>query len=536
MSLVAGVVLIAGSGCSAEQITTEQPSSNRASNVSTHTPVQSEAAGPETDQTRATSSSLQTDEVNTPDLKGLVMMQRSNDASSFPKLVIVDPDSGVVKSERSFEPSDPEVGFDDWYTRINGGWPYVLRRAFSPDYLSVVAIRSNSGGTGNSTAHAGYLDESGDFHDISELVPSTSDFQSTSDGMSSFDQEGRYWFARRPATSSVYGSANDISSLYSIDQGNQVAKSHSLDRANIGYSVDLSEPVSVSPGSYKRLVTTGEKSCLGADDAFRAKDLCVAAFGGGAMDVDTEIYVYTATIEGAGAQSGDSLLGSNNRNVKTPIFSPDGKRIAFLAKDATGTDGFDLYTISVDGGAPVKVPLDSQFGRDWELVQWVDPGQGNPVDSSSSQTATTSTANRPTTPAKSGLALPYDSVTRDICKGPLGKAELEEITGRSLPPGELNVSDPSDRTSQTCNYRPADDVMGLTCHDRQKNEGVVRFFNQSRIDGSDGTDGDLSWFDTSTGGFVFYSDTVACFAWTITDDYRPSQKIIATIKAALISE
>ena len=47
----------------------------------------------------------------------------------------------------------------------------------------------------------------------------------------------------------------------------------------------------------------------------------------------------------------------------TPIFSPDGTKIALPAKDANGDEMYELYTVGVDGGEATKITGAKKFDR-----------------------------------------------------------------------------------------------------------------------------------------------------------------------------
>ena len=71
--------------------------------------------------------------------------------------------------------------------------------------------------------------------------------------------------------------------------------------------------------------------------------------------------IYIISSEGGQARQ----LTSNKAYDYTPIWSPDGKTIAF-ASDRYGN--FDVYTVSVEGGAPKRITTHSAKDTPWTFT------------------------------------------------------------------------------------------------------------------------------------------------------------------------
>ena len=90
---------------------------------------------------------------------------------SFPSVKSIDPDDGSTLGSREFSTSFDTITFDSRHYMYFDHMGPRTRQAFSSDYSKVVASKSDKSGSGNVGTIAGYLDESGYFHDMTALAP-----------------------------------------------------------------------------------------------------------------------------------------------------------------------------------------------------------------------------------------------------------------------------------------------------------------------------------------------------------------------------
>lgn len=357
-AVVVGVVasgLVAGCGSSQE----EEPAATGAAPTSQAPAV----AEPETAEPEETTAA--------PDagLHGIVVV--SGAGAAAPSLQAYDPGSGAPGGAVAFTPAEQGVGYDSWYARMNGGWSWVMRAAFSPDFTKLVAAKANAGGEGNTSTLAGYLDTSGLFTDMSSLAGGSGDFAAVTDSMSAFDDDGAFWFARRPQSDSL--GAAGVESLYRVDEGATSAQTVDFpggeDDPNEGFTLTAKGPQARGPVSpLWGWTTDGKRGCWSANDISPKWCLTVD---------DTELnLVPTAKyhdFELYPEREGwrELLPESNNREVASPVFSPDGSQVAFMAKSSTGEESWDLFVVDTAGGDPTKVEGVSLDSGD-QLLEWVE--------------------------------------------------------------------------------------------------------------------------------------------------------------------
>ena len=83
-------------------------------------------------------------------------------------------------------------------------------------------------------------------------------------------------------------------------------------------------------------------------------------------DGTTIVFSYKGDIYLVGAEGGEAKqLTSHTAHDYAPVWSPDGKQIAF-ASDRHGN--FDLYIMSVEGGNPKRLTTHSSNDMPWSFT------------------------------------------------------------------------------------------------------------------------------------------------------------------------
>lgn len=378
MGCAAGLAACAGRGGSAGS-----PASSTTSPPGSSTSTTESEASPPTGAD-ATETAAAPPPGATPTGSGLhgiivaTMPQLDDPAStSFPTLEAVDPSSGSVTGSREFAPSDKSVEFVNWYeatpdSRGSGNYMgLVIRRAFSTSYDKAAATKSNKGGTGNLRTIAGYIDESGSFHDMTATAPAVGDFDASMDFLPSFGTDNNFYFARKPES----GTGN-ITTLFRVKDGSSTAETVDLKESSSTYVLqnDGTATGDTLPGHNHWFWDDKRGTeCYDPDD-MSSSNMCVRTDGSRLTTYSAP--PYQATPSPSAIEERDLLPESSTRKVRTAVFSPDGTKIAFLAADSTGAKDpggkalFDLYIVGVDGGEATKVAGAEQLTSRQILVEW----------------------------------------------------------------------------------------------------------------------------------------------------------------------
>jgi hypothetical protein len=142
---------------------------------------------------------------------------------------------------------------------------------------------------------------------------------------------------------------------------------------------------------------------------------------------------------------------------------------------------------------------------------------------------TTSTLSTTTTDIVVPGVRSFSDVTADMCSSVLNQPEIEQLTGRSIPPGHETGT----RESRTCAYVGVDGDdrgVGLTCHNRLRRPDVFSDFEENGVvqSGTDPVRG-LAWHTNRSAQFVFGSATAVCVVWSV----DPEQTITTDVLTAL---
>mgnify|MGYP000854930769 FL=1 len=154
------------------------------------------------------------------EMLGIVVTQMSGDVSSgsFPSVKSIDPDDGSTLGSREFSTSFDTITFDSRHYMYFDHMGPRTRQAFSSDYSKVVVSKSDKSGSGTVGTIAGYLDESGYFHDMTALALAVGDFDISDDVMAAFGADDSFYFARKHRKEGNRKGDN-ISTLFRIADG-----------------------------------------------------------------------------------------------------------------------------------------------------------------------------------------------------------------------------------------------------------------------------------------------------------------------------
>ncbi|MBF6311844.1 MULTISPECIES: hypothetical protein [Nocardia] len=206
-----------------------------------------------------------------------------------------------------------------------------FRMLVSPDLTRVLANRKING-----DLHAGWLDRDGNFTDVTAGVQgSKNDFSGPVTGIGhGFDGQGRFHYSHR---------LGEETKILMLEPGEASG-------GRVVYTVG-------STGLIPRPLFTAD-----GELSFTSDDACAA------VDAQTWVGRNYAYAEGAQVVRSTAaeprpigfcgemlklLPKTNTAKVFNPVTSPDGRRVAFMYRNADNS--FSLYTVGVDGGTPEKL-------------------------------------------------------------------------------------------------------------------------------------------------------------------------------------
>lgn len=282
------------------------------------------------------------------------------------KLDIIDPETGEVSNFRTF--SSEETHSCSAILRQIGGNTSYTRKNFDEDFSKMTATLTTEDGA----VHVGWIDEDGEFTDVSEMIDSSSDFSGLTKHTDALFYDNYFYFndatngdiqiKRVPIDNLSPKAVEDMGDsdalLYILPDGS-VAKD---DSAFVEYYDDtLKYPANTN--FFTDWVSKAE--CVGVDD-----------------DRD---YIIKYRLDGKRKE----ILGVKDwyskqtelvpfvegRKNWSAVVSPDKKEVSFLSRLESGTDQTaSLYTVSIDGGDPVKVDTDYDFPNDFSVKKTYEAG------------------------------------------------------------------------------------------------------------------------------------------------------------------
>lgn len=296
---------------------------------------------------------------------GIISMTRVGSGAS---LHVTDPISGTYHEFVTFSPRDSDVFLDPTITNFIGSSAIVLRSLFSPDYTLAVASKFASDGS----FHVGWIDRDGDFTDVTALMPPRSDFSSTvKTDTPMFGVDGSFYFASRIESTS--GSKNKPTVMKTtIENPSQIVVAPNqvgVSGNDVNYWVQSHGTViGLCPAC-----TASLENVKVGEGGYRAQDWI--------NDTDWVQLKYDRSMiyrdnidqfssrDPAHSPYGTKLIPETNREVWSPVVSPDGTQIAFLSSSGGTTE---LFVVSSTGGQPTRVPLSTQGpSSSSNLLDWI---------------------------------------------------------------------------------------------------------------------------------------------------------------------
>lgn len=273
-------------------------------------------------------------------------------------LDVINPDTGDVSNFRTFssmETHSCSLG------RNFGSNTSVTRKCFNSDFTKMVATLTMEDGA----VHVGWIDESGNFTDISEKVSHSSEFGGLiSHECPFFYHDYFYFMDSTEERGQVKRVPIDSLSEASVEviQDDMVSYQHAFriypdgSTGTDGWEFSDESMMYGSPGNiwddyiFNDWISTTE--CVGTEHFIN--DMIYKYVVEGNSKNATHWYEEKIALV-------PEVKGRDNWNA---VVSPEGERIAFLSKLNSGTDhSTSLFIVSINGGEPTKVNTSYDLGN-----------------------------------------------------------------------------------------------------------------------------------------------------------------------------
>lgn len=292
---------------------------------------------------------------------GIIVLTSSFGPGFTTNLDIIDPDTGVVQHLRTFSGN----GAHRCSPGQNGlGTAHVSKPQLLAHFNSDLTQMTASLTLDDGSIHVGWINESGVFTDISQMVTAdTSDFAALTKHSNPCFGPDNYFYFRDSTNSAIQIKRVPINNL-------TVAAVETLvdndDWPGIAIC-PLPNGKIENSGSYTWYYFDAEMAYPARGSYFNDWISSSECVGVESISNTTET-IYRYSLSGNKSifdwvnERTELLPRIKGRTNWNPIVSPDTSKVAFLSKLTTGTDTTPyLYIVPSDGGEPVKVPTDYTF-------------------------------------------------------------------------------------------------------------------------------------------------------------------------------
>ena len=281
------------------------------------------------------------------------------------ELDCIDPDTGAVRHLKTFSSEDTHS-----CSAVLDGSRSTRRRAlmdFSADLSKMTATITLEDGS----VHVGWIDENGNFTDVSKKVTSDAgDFGGITRHSNPCFGPDNYFYFRDLTNASTKGFSTDGAQIKRVPLNNLTISAVETMVEDDPWPGTIIYPLpdgSVNTGGYWDYYDNTMTYPARRDGDYMTDWISPNEGVGTHRTEDTDM-IYKYTLSGVDdifkwydklVPLVPSVSGRTNWN---PIASPDASKVAFLSKLTIGTDASSyLYIVSIDGGNPVKVSTDYIF-------------------------------------------------------------------------------------------------------------------------------------------------------------------------------
>lgn len=289
---------------------------------------------------------------------GIIVVTDSGDTTVT--LDVIDPDTGEYQNYKTFSSENCHMycrGTDNIYDTMT---------YFNSDYTAVAAITTMDDGA----EHVGWVDENGDFTDVSAQVTHESDFNAlTVHERPCFGPDNYFYFfdssnGRKAVRVPIDNISEDSLEIMNddMDYGNlNPYPDGSVEDSMYGkYYYDKDMTCTIMHGSFHDWSSATQTTYADKYDMIKIRNWKLDSERDWRTPLDTAVEDYPLLPEIEGRENWD------------PVFSPDGSQVAFLSQ-LTTEDGSQptLFVVSSEGGDPEKIETNYPFVRDTtRLMCW----------------------------------------------------------------------------------------------------------------------------------------------------------------------
>lgn len=276
----------------------------------------------------------------------------------------IDPETGSVTHIRTF--SNEDTYSCSAYLRDIGGNTANAMRSFNSDMTLMTATVTLESGA----QHIGWVDENGQFTDVSEKITVESDFGAlTTHTCPCFFEN--YIYFRDCTNTSIQVKRVPMDNL-TVDAVEVMVDGCFL----VGNIYPLPDGTASDTASTYEYFDSSMQYPARTDDFYDwvSEDICV----GNGLGSNDPYIIYKYQLSGESdifhwySEKTTFIPSVKNRINWNAVVSPDGEQVAFLSKLTSGTDqSTSLFLISIDGGEPIKVDTDYTFSADkCGMIDW----------------------------------------------------------------------------------------------------------------------------------------------------------------------
>lgn len=273
-------------------------------------------------------------------------------------LDFIDPDTGDVSHFKTFSSLDTHSC--TLSTRGLSSNTADALRSFSPDFTKMAASLTMEDGA----THIGWIDENGDFTDVSAMITETSDFGALTkhdaptfvNGYLYFTDHTDSYSSKRVPIDNISASAVETMIDHAVWRGIETPRADGsvVDSTNIYEYYDASLSHAAPQGIFTDWIT--DKECIGVENGMLYRYIL--------NDDQSDLFFsnwYSDCIA--------LVPRVNGRHNWCGVVSPEKDRVAFLSRLESGTDSTaHLFITSVSGNdEPVEIYTDYQFPSDFSI-------------------------------------------------------------------------------------------------------------------------------------------------------------------------
>lgn len=275
----------------------------------------------------------------------------------------IDPETGDVTHIRTF--SNGDTYSCSAYLRDLGGNTANAMRSFNSDMTLITAtVRCESG-----AEHIGWVDENGQFTDVSEKITVESDFGALTIHRHPCFFENYIYF--RDCTNTRIQIKRVPMDNLTVDAVEVIVDGTHGNGMNIYPLPDGT--VNDTPSPYEYYDSAMQYPASTDIYDWISADTCV----GNGLGITDPYVIYKYQLSGERdayhwySEKTTFIPSVKDRINWNAVVSPDGTQVAFLSKLTSGTNqSTSLFLISIDGGEPIKVDTDYAFSDKCGMIDW----------------------------------------------------------------------------------------------------------------------------------------------------------------------